>query len=150
MPFVTGPLPQRLKLVHGFGAVAFGVKDSGFSFFLLPFYNLVLGVDAGTVGAALATIAIFAPGFLFVAVSQPLIPRLRASALTGALLDGVVVASLGLMAAVTWHLGRSAIVDAPTAGLAVVAAAILVTLRPNSAWLVLGGAVAGWSLRGGT
>ena len=70
--------------------------------------------------------------------------------LTGALLDGVVVASLGLMAAVTWHLGRSAIVDAPTAGLAVVAAAILVTLRPNSAWLVLGGAVAGWILRGGT
>ena len=54
MPFVTGPLPQRLKLVHGFGAVAFGVKDSGFSFFLLPFYNLVLGVDASTVGAALA------------------------------------------------------------------------------------------------
>lgn len=55
MPFVTGPLPQRLKLVHGFGAVAFGVKDSGFSFFLLPFYNLVLGVPASTVGAALAT-----------------------------------------------------------------------------------------------
>ena len=55
MPFVTGPLPQRLKLAQGFGAVAFGVKDSGFSFFLLPFYNLVLGVDAATVGAALAT-----------------------------------------------------------------------------------------------
>ena len=55
MPFVKGPLPQRLKLAHGFGAVAFGVKDSGFSFFLLPFYNLVLGVDASTVGAALAT-----------------------------------------------------------------------------------------------
>ena len=53
MPFVTGPLPQRLKLVHGFGAVDFGVKDSGFSFFLLPFYNLVLGVDASTVGEAL-------------------------------------------------------------------------------------------------
>lgn len=55
MAFVSGSLPQRLKLVHGSGAVAFGVKDSGFSFFLLPFYNLVLGVDAGTVGAALAT-----------------------------------------------------------------------------------------------
>jgi GPH family glycoside/pentoside/hexuronide:cation symporter len=41
--------------MHGFGAVAFGVKDGGFSFFLLPFYNLVLGVDAGIVGAALAT-----------------------------------------------------------------------------------------------
>ena len=55
MAFISGPLPQRLKLIHGSGAVAFGVKDSGFSFFLLPFYNLVLGVDAGTVGAALAT-----------------------------------------------------------------------------------------------
>ncbi len=55
MSFVNGPLPQKLKLVHGSGAVAFGVKDSGFSFFLLPFYNLVLGVDASVVGAALAT-----------------------------------------------------------------------------------------------
>ncbi len=55
MSLVTGPLPLRLKLMHGFGAVAFGVKDGGFSFFLLPFYNLVLGVDAGIVGAALAT-----------------------------------------------------------------------------------------------
>ncbi len=52
---IAGPLPSRLKLMHGFGAVAFGVKDGGFSFFLLPFYNLVLGVDAGIVGAALAT-----------------------------------------------------------------------------------------------
>jgi glycoside/pentoside/hexuronide:cation symporter, GPH family len=55
MSLVAGPLPGRLKLMHGFGSVAFGVKDGGFSFFLLPFYNLVLGVDAGIVGAALAT-----------------------------------------------------------------------------------------------
>lgn len=55
MSFVKGPIPQRLKLIHGSGAVAFGVKDSGFSFFLLPYYNLVLGVEAGTVAAALAT-----------------------------------------------------------------------------------------------
>jgi glycosyltransferase involved in cell wall biosynthesis len=55
MGMMAGPLPGRLKVVHGFGAVAFGVKDGGFSLFLLPFYNLVLGVDAGIVGAALAT-----------------------------------------------------------------------------------------------
>ena len=55
MNMMSGPLPGRLKLMHGFGSVAFGVKDGGFSFFLLPFYNLVLGVDAGIVGAALAT-----------------------------------------------------------------------------------------------
>ena len=52
--FTTGPLPQRLKIVHGFGAVAFGVKDSGFSFFLLIFYNQVLGMNAALVSAALA------------------------------------------------------------------------------------------------
>ena len=53
MSFTTGPLSQRLKIVHGFGAVAFGVKDSGFSFFLLIFYNQVLGMDAGMVSLAL-------------------------------------------------------------------------------------------------
>lgn len=51
--FVEGKLPLRLKLIHGFGAVAFGVKDSGFSFFLLLFYNQVLGMDAGLVSLAL-------------------------------------------------------------------------------------------------
>ena len=50
MPFVTGPLPQRLKLVHGFGAVAFGVKDQGFSYLLLIFYNQVIGLPAHLVG----------------------------------------------------------------------------------------------------
>jgi len=53
MSFVKGKLPQRLKLIHGFGAVAFGVKDTGFSFFLLLYYNQVLGMDAGIIGWAL-------------------------------------------------------------------------------------------------
>lgn len=50
---IAGPLPMRVKLVQGFGAVAFGVKDNGFSFFLLIFYNQVLGMDAGLVSLAL-------------------------------------------------------------------------------------------------
>ncbi len=128
-------------------AVTVGQVTPGPVFTTATFIGYLLG---GGIGATLATVAIFAPGFLFVAVSQPLIPRLRASPITGALLDGVVVASLGLMAVVTWHLARSAIVDVTTAGLAVVATAILLTLRPNSAWLVLSGAVVGWVLRGGT
>lgn len=65
MAFVTGPLPQRLKLIHGFGSVAFGIKESGFSFFLLIFYNQVLGMDARLVslalGAALLVDAIIDP-----------------------------------------------------------------------------------------
>lgn len=53
MSFIDGKLPMRLKLIQGFGAVAFGVKDNGFSFFLLIFYNQVLGMDAGLVSLAL-------------------------------------------------------------------------------------------------
>ncbi len=50
---IAGKLPMRLKLIQGFGAVAFGVKDNGFSFFLLIFYNQVLGMDAALVSLAL-------------------------------------------------------------------------------------------------
>lgn len=126
-------------------AVTVGQITPGPVFTTATFIGYLLG---GWVGAILSTLAIFAPGFLFVAFSQPLIPRLRASVLAGALLDGVVVASLGLMTAVTWHLGRSAIVDLTTAGLALGALTILVIWRPNSTWLVLGGALAGWFLQG--
>ncbi len=103
----------------------------------------------GWPGAVLATVGIFAPGFLFVLATQPLIARLRASRVASGLLDGVVVASLGLMTAVTWQLGPSAIVDVPTAGIAAAAAVILVRWSPNTTWLIAAGAGAGWLLQGG-
>ncbi|MEM7666415.1 MAG: MFS transporter [Pseudomonadota bacterium] len=53
MSRVEGKLPLKLKLIHGFGAVAFGVKDIGFQFFLLFFYSQVLGMDASLVSLAL-------------------------------------------------------------------------------------------------
>ncbi|MBI1402189.1 MAG: sugar transporter [Porphyrobacter sp.] len=53
MGVIAGKVPMRVKLIAGFGAVAFGIKDSGFSFFLLIFYNQVLGMDAGLVSLAL-------------------------------------------------------------------------------------------------
>ena len=53
MGLVKGKLPMQLKLIHGFGAVAFGVKDGGFLFFLLFYYSQVLGMDAGLVGLIL-------------------------------------------------------------------------------------------------
>jgi len=103
----------------------------------------------GWPGAILATVGIFAPGFIFVAITQPLIPRLRASQLASGLLDGVVLASLGLMAAVTWHLGPATIVDLPTAAIAALSVLVLARWSPNATWLILGGAAVGWVLRGG-
>jgi len=98
---------------------------------------------AGTSGAVIATAGIFLPAFVFLALSGPLVPRLRASPIAGAVLDGVNVASLALMAVVTVHLGITALVDWFTALLAVAGTVVLVRFRLNSAWLVLGGAAAG-------
>ena len=86
---------------------------------------------------------IFLPAFFFVAVSGPLVPRMRRSPVAGAFLDGVNVASLALMAVVTWQLGRAALVDVWTVGLALLSAVLLIRYRVNSAWLVLGGAAVG-------
>ena len=49
-----GRVPTRIKFFHGFGSMAYGVKENGFSTFLLLFYNQVIGMDARLVGAALA------------------------------------------------------------------------------------------------
>ena len=126
-------------------AITVGQITPGPVFTTATFIGYLLG---GWGGAALATAAIFAPGFVFVAVTQPLIPRLRASRALAGCLDGVVAASLGLMAAVTWQLARAAVVDVPAALIAVAAAVVLLRWRPNSTWLILGGAAAGWLLRG--
>jgi chromate transporter len=93
-------------------------------------------------GAIVATVAIFLPSFVFVALSSPLIPRLRRSTWAGGFLDGANAASVALMALVTWQLGRAAIVDWVTAALALAAAGLLLATRLNSAWLVAGGALA--------
>lgn len=62
-PPPAGSLPIRLKIVHGFGSIAYGVKDSGFSTFLLLFYNQVVGLDAGLVGTAIM-VALIADAFV--------------------------------------------------------------------------------------
>jgi chromate transporter len=94
-------------------------------------------------GAILATVGIFLPAFVFVALLHPLVPRLRRHPWTAALLDGVNVGALGLMAAVTLLLGREAIIDPLTVAITVVAAFLLIRFRVNSAWLVLAGAIVG-------
>jgi chromate transporter len=98
----------------------------------------------GPRGALVATAGIFLPAFFFVAISSPLVPRLRRSVVAGAFLDGVNVASLALMVVVTWYLGRAALVDWLTALLAGVSAILLMLWRLNSVWLILLGAVVGY------
>jgi len=124
-------------------AVAIGQFTPGPVFTTATFIGYVL---AGWVGGVLATVAIFLPSFVFVALSQPLVPRIRRSPRAGAFLDGVNVAALALMAVVTWQLGRAAIVDVPTALLALTSLVLLLRFHVNSAWLVLAGLAVGLAL----
>ncbi|HMJ90962.1 MAG TPA: chromate efflux transporter [Candidatus Acidoferrum sp.] len=124
-------------------AVAVGQVTPGPVFTTATFIGYVLG---GFPGAMLATIGIFLPAFIFVAISAPWIPRLRKSPVASGFLDGVNVASLALMAVVTWHLGRSALVDVWTIALALISAVLIFRFRVNSTWLVIGGALAGLAL----
>jgi len=122
-------------------AVAVGQFTPGPVFTTATFIGYILG---GPTAALAATVGIFLPSCLLVAVSGPLIPRLRSSRVMGAFMDGVNVASLALMAVVTWQLGRAALVDVPTGLLALAAGVLLLRYKMNSAWLVLGGGLIGW------
>jgi chromate transporter len=143
LAFLRADLVQRLHwLTEGqlIDAVAAGQVTPGPVFTTATFIGYLL---AGPPGALVATAGIFLPAFVFVAASGPLVPRLRASPLAGAFLDGVNVASLALMAVVSVQLGRAAIVDLPAALLCLTAAVLLVRFKTNATWLVLGGALAG-------
>ncbi len=122
-------------------AIAVGQVTPGPVFTTATFIGYLL---AGLPGALIATAGIFLPSFTFVAASSPLIPRLRKSAVAGAFLDGVIIASLTLMAWVTWSLGRDAVVDLPSVLLVLGSALLLFRFGLNSLWLVLGGALIGF------
>jgi chromate transporter len=147
LAFLDADLVQRFHwLSQGqlLDAVVVGQVTPGPVFTTATFVGYVL---QGWRGALVATAGIFLPAFAFVGLSLPLVERLRQSPLAGAFLDGLNAASWALMAAVSLTLARTALVDAPTAGLALVSAALLLRYRVNSAWLVLGGAVLGYGLQ---
>ncbi len=121
-------------------AVAVGQFTPGPVFTTATFIGYLV---AGLPGAIVATVGIFLPGFVFVAITNPYIPRLRNNPWLSGLLDGVVAASLGLMAAVTVDLARQTIIDLPTALIAASAAVLLLRFRINTTWLIIGGAIIG-------
>jgi chromate transporter len=121
-------------------ALAVGQLTPGPVFTTATFIGYLLG---GVPGALVATLGIFVPGFVFVALLQPIVRLMRRSAWTGDALDGVNVGAVGLMAGVTVQLARTAFVDVATALFAIGALAVLLRFKVNSGWVVLAGAVLG-------
>lgn len=143
-------------------AIAVGQFTPGPVFTTATFIGYLL---AGNAGALLATVGIFLPAFVFVALTAPLLARWRGNRDLRWVLDGLNAASLALMAVVTLRLAPDALAwrwpaaalstpsltsaTVPTWWPAVAAAlclgALALTLRSrvNSAWLVLAGAIVG-------
>jgi chromate transporter len=121
-------------------AIAIGQVTPGPVFTTATFIGYMLG---GVPGALLATLGIFLPSFLFVAVSYPIFSRLRAWPGTAAFLDGVNAGALGLMAGVTWQLAGASVVDPLTLALALLAVVVLFRFKINATWLILAGALVG-------
>lgn len=139
--FVNSGLLTEQQLID---AVAVGQITPGPVFTTATFIGYVL---AGTAGAVLATIGIFLPAFVFVAVTGAILPRLRQSPVLAGLLDGANVVSLALMAGVTWQLGRVSIFGPVPDMISLAALALLFATKINPAWLVIGGGAVGLASR---
>jgi chromate transporter len=122
-------------------AIAIGQVTPGPVFTAATFIGYLLG---GIGGALLATLGIFLPSFIFVAISNPLIPKIRSSTWASSLLDGVNASALGLMAAVTVQLGISSLIDFYTIILAILSLILLIRYKLNSTWLIAAGGIAGF------
>jgi chromate transporter len=124
-------------------AIAVGQVTPGPLFTSATFIGYLLG---GIPGGLLATLGIFLPSFIFVAALNPLVPKLRNSIWAGSFLDGINIASLSLMTAVTIQLAQSSLVDWPTILIAIVSLVLLLRFKLNSTWLIAGGALAGLAI----
>ena len=147
-------------------AIAVGQMTPGPVFTTAAFVGYVIragqegAVIPGIIGASVCAAAIFMPSFFIIALIGPLVPRMRSSPSLGAFLDGVNAAVVGTMAATTWKLLQTAVLnlqhevwsvplgkqrlDIPALLIAVIAAAILLPKKaPNSSYLIVAGAILG-------
>jgi chromate transporter len=143
LAFLRGDFVDRLGWITEqqlLDAVSIGQVTPGPVFTTATFIGYLV---AGPLGAFVATVAIFLPSFVFVGLLTRITDKLRSTAWTSALLDGVNAAALALMAGVSWQLGRTAIVDPLTAAIAVATLLLLWRTRLNNAWYIGAGALIG-------
>lgn len=127
-------------------AIAIGQMTPGPVFTSATFIGYLLG---RVPGAILSTVGIFLPSFVFVALTSRFIPRLRSSPWLASLLDGVNVASLGLMAGVSWHLARASLIHPLSYIILLLTGIFILKYHVNTTWLILAGALAGFIFRMG-
>jgi chromate transporter len=121
-------------------AVAIGQFTPGPVLSTATFIGYILG---GVPGAVVATIGIFLPSFLYVALLAPVLFRLRQSAWMAAFLDSVNVCAVALMSGVTWRLAVDALRTWPAWVVFLASLAVLLRWKVSPMWIVAAGGIAG-------
>ena len=138
---VTTGIMSRATLVD---AIAIGQFTPGPVFSSVTFIGYQIN---GLMGAVVSTIAIFVPSFLFVALLNPLVKKLRSSASIAVFLDAVNVASVAIIIAICYKMGRDSIIDWRTLIILIISTIIVFKFpKTNSALVVLLGAITGYVL----
>lgn len=138
---VATGLLTRKQLID---AIAVGQFTPGPVFSSVTFIGYQIN---GLAGAIVSTIAIFLPSFVFVALLNPIVKKMRNSKLFSAFLDAVNVASVAIIIAVCFDMGKDSITDWRTILIAVLSIAIAFGYKKlNSAFVVLGGSLIGYLL----
>jgi chromate transporter len=143
LAFLRADLVQNLHWLTDqqlLDAISVGQFTPGPVFTTATFIGYVLG---SWPGAILATVGIFLPSFVLIALVHPAATRLRQSPVTAPILDGVNIAAVALMTGVLLQLGQHALTDVLTVALALLSLMLLVRFKVNSVWLILAGAIVG-------
>lgn len=136
----TGIL-SRQQLID---AIAVGQFTPGPLFSSVTFIGYQIN---GLTGAVVSTIGIFLPSFVFVALLNPLVKKMRNSIPFSAFLDAVNVASVAIIISVCYAMGKETITDWRTILIAIGSLLLIVGFKKiNSAFIVLGGSLAGYLL----
>lgn len=136
----TGIL-SRQQLID---AIAVGQFTPGPVFSAVTFIGYQIN---GLSGAIISTIGIFLPSFVFVALLNPVVKKMRNSKLFSAFLDAVNVASVAIIISVCYEMGKETVTDWRTISIAVLSIAVIFSNKKiNSAFIVLGGSLLGYLL----
>jgi chromate transporter len=139
---VAKGLLSRKQLID---AIAIGQFTPGPVFSSVTFIGWQMN---GLYGAALATMAVFLPSFVFVAFLNPLVPQMRKSKLFSAFLDGINVASIALILAVCISFSKETITDWRTILIAFISLIVTFGFRKvNSVFIIIGGSLLGYILK---
>jgi chromate transporter len=138
---VSRGMLSRTQLID---AIAVGQFTPGPVFSSVTFIGWQMN---GLPGAIWATMAVFLPSFVFVALLNPLVPRMRKSRLFSAFLDGVNIASVAIIGTVCISFGRETVRDWRTMLIVALSAITVFGFRKvNTVWVVIGSGIAGYGL----